>query len=134
MELNPKQQFAFEKVHRRRIAYKWARPVFKRWLSVVQNGIIIFIVFYAVFVYDPEDGTPFDGFRAWLWGSVKESEIFPKRVREEAGEKVDSYNKSWTSIKDSFFEIIPVEGLQTTKPVDPEEQKIPWAARKKKGE
>jgi hypothetical protein len=132
LELDQKQQLAFEKTYRRRGQLKWARPVFKRWSILVQNGLIAFIVFYAVFVYDVESGTPFDGLRSWVWEKVSRSDLFPEQVRSDAREKVEDYNKKWGAIKDSFFEITPQPDMVLTKAPDPEEQKIPWAQRQRR--
>jgi hypothetical protein len=132
LELNHMQQLHFEKTYKRRVGLKWARPVFKRWVTLIQNGIIFTVVFWAVFIYDQENGTPFDGFRAWIWAKMSESDLLPERLRNDASRKVEEYNKKWGAIKDTFFEITPMPEQMTTRPVDPEEQKIPWAQRKRK--
>lgn len=132
MDLDHKQQLHFEKTYRRRIGLKWERPVFKRWVIFVQNVMIFLIVWYSVFIYDPPEGTPFDGIRAWLWDKFAGNDLLPERVRSDAGKRVDEFKQKWAALKDTFFEITPVPNLKTTEPVNPEEQKIPWAQRKRK--
>ena len=114
------------------MSLKWARPVFKKWVTLIQHSLIAFVVFWAVFVYDQEEGTPFDGFRAWVWSKMGETDLLPERVRDNAKQKVENYNSKWGAIKDTFFEITPVPGQYRTAPVNPEEQKIPWAQRNRK--
>lgn len=132
LDLDHKQQLHFEKTYRRRIQLKWERKTFKRWVTFVQNLSIFVIVWYSVFVYDPPDGTPFDGFRAWVWGKLADSELLPQRVRSNAADRVDIFKKKWEGVKDTFFEITPVPNIRTTDPVNPEEQKVPWAQRARK--
>ncbi|KPI43747.1 uncharacterized protein AB675_6362 [Cyphellophora attinorum] len=129
------QQLAFEKIYKRRIALKWERKEFKRYLSLIQNGLIIGFVFFMVWIYDLEEGTPFDGLRAWLWRHVGEMEMFPERVREDAKKKNGEYSVKWQKIKDSFTEITPQEGMipggDPRQIVNPEDEKIPWAQRQR---
>merc|ERR1711939_93215 len=132
LELNHKQQLHFEKTYRRRAALKWERPVFTRWVTLIQNSVIAFVVFYAVFVYEPEEGTVFDGFRAWVWRQMGDSDMVPERVRNNSKKKAEEFDKKWVAMKDTFFEITPVAGLKTSPPVNPDEQKIPWAQRQRK--
>ncbi len=61
--LDPKQQFHFEKTYRRRAALKWARPGWNKGVKIVQQSLIVFTLIYFVFIAVPGDGqgTPFDG-------------------------------------------------------------------------
>jgi hypothetical protein len=129
------QQLAFEKIYKRRIALKWERKEFKRYLTFIQNGLIIGFVFFMIWIYDLEEGTPFDGLRAWLWRHVGEMDMFPERVREDAKVKTKDYGVKWQKIKDSFTEITPQEGMvpggHPSQIVNPEDEKIPWARRQR---
>lgn len=133
LELNHKQQLHFEKTYRRRANLKWDRPVFKRWVTLLQNSLIILLVFSAIFLYEQDEGTPTDGMRSWLWAKAAGSDLLPERVRDNAAKKSTDYEKSWKVFKDQFFEITPNPNIRTAPPVNPEEEKIPWAQRQQKG-
>ncbi|KAJ5388049.1 hypothetical protein N7509_010590 [Penicillium cosmopolitanum] len=61
-KLSPKHQFRLERKYRRRAALKYARPKFIKTVTLVQWGVIGFVVIYAVLFmnWDTKD-TPFDG-------------------------------------------------------------------------
>ena len=61
--LDPKQQFHFEKTYRRRAALKWARPRWNKGVKILQQSLITMVLIYFVFILEPSDGqgTPFDG-------------------------------------------------------------------------
>ncbi|KAJ5983743.1 hypothetical protein N7481_005842 [Penicillium waksmanii] len=63
-KLSPKHQFRLERKYRRRAALKYARPKFIKTVTLVQWGVIGFVVIYAVLFmnWDTRD-TPFDGLR-----------------------------------------------------------------------
>jgi hypothetical protein len=132
--LSSAQQLHFEKTYRRRAKLKWARPVFKRWLTLVQNTLIFGVVFYMVLIYENEEGMVFDWIRAKMWRWIGSSELLPDRARTDAAEKATRHEKKWQDAKDQYFEIVPVPGIKTTGAPDPEEEKIPWAQRKRKAD
>ncbi|OAL23311.1 hypothetical protein AYO22_06361 [Fonsecaea multimorphosa] len=61
--LDPKQQFHFEKTYRRRAALKWARPRWNKAIKLLQQTLITATLIYFVFICEPShgQGTPFDG-------------------------------------------------------------------------
>jgi len=62
-DLDPQQQFHFEKVYRRRAALKWARPTWNKSIKILQQTLITFTLVYFIFICEPAhgEGTPFDG-------------------------------------------------------------------------
>ncbi|KAK5218174.1 hypothetical protein LTR96_009857 [Exophiala xenobiotica] len=84
--LDPKQQFHFEKTYRRRAALKWARPTWNKSIKILQQTLITFTIIYFVFICEPThgQGTPFDGFRAWFFDKVGMLGQLPESTREEA--------------------------------------------------
>jgi hypothetical protein len=132
--LSSAQQLHFEKTYRRRTKLKWARPVFKRWLTLVQNTLILGVVLYMVLVHEYEEGMIFDWLRARMWGYVAASELLPDRVRTDATEKKKKYELKWEGAKEEYFQIVPVPNIKTTGAPDPEEEKIPWAQRKRRAD
>jgi hypothetical protein len=85
-EMHPKQQFHFEKTYRRRAKLAYARPKWNRRIKTLQHTGILLTVAYFVFICEPEDkmGTPFDGFRAWFFGKMKNLGTLPESTRYEA--------------------------------------------------
>jgi hypothetical protein len=75
-ELSQKHQFRLERRYRRRTKLKWARPVWKKWVTLAQWGSIVSVLVYGVLYLDVKDGrggrTVFDGIRKW-WGDVTSS-------------------------------------------------------------
>lgn len=61
--LDPKQQFHFEKTYRRRSMLKWARPAWNKSIKILQHTLVTFTLIYFVFICEPShgQGTPFDG-------------------------------------------------------------------------
>jgi hypothetical protein len=84
--LHAKQQFHFEKTYRRRAKLAYSRPKWNRRIKTLQHTGILLCVFYFVFICEPEDkmGTPFDGFRAWFFGKLKNLGTLPESTRHEA--------------------------------------------------
>ena len=84
--LHPKQQFHFEKTYRRRAKLAYTRPKWNRRIKTLQHTGILLTVAYFVFICEPEDkmGTPFDGFRAWFFGKLKNLGTLPESTRYEA--------------------------------------------------
>ena len=89
--LHSKHQFHFEKTYRRRAKLAYARPKWNRRVKTLQHTGILLTVAYFVFICEPEDkmGTPFDGFRAWFFGKMKNLGTLPEGTRAEA-EKLES--------------------------------------------
>lgn len=135
-ELSRIEQFAMEKVFKRRVALKWKRPIFTKWVKLIQHGGVAVIAFCFVFLVDLEEGTIFDGVRTWVWRQIAESEVFPGAVRERAREQVQNFGKKWEAMVKSFFEIVPQPGMVPggipEQIVNPEDVKVPWAQRKKR--
>jgi hypothetical protein len=77
-ELTERQQFRFERKFKRRIKLKSARPVWNKWIGIVQWSSISFIVVWGVFFHDfakdpmnPRPGEqPFVALREWMWGKI----------------------------------------------------------------
>ncbi|KAF1836859.1 hypothetical protein BDW02DRAFT_202047 [Decorospora gaudefroyi] len=73
--LTEKQQFRFEKKFKSRIRFKSIRPVWNKWVTIVQWSLISFILVYGVLFHDwakdpmsPRPGEqPFLGLRAKMW-------------------------------------------------------------------
>lgn len=102
--LDPKQQFHFEKTYRRRAILKWARPTWNKSIKILQQTLITFTIIYFVFIYNPDHGmgTPFDGvcvfllfanrkhanwetqFRVWFFDKLGKLGQLPDSTREEA--------------------------------------------------
>ncbi|KAJ9605528.1 hypothetical protein H2200_010185 [Cladophialophora chaetospira] len=84
--LDPKQQFHFEKTYRRRAALKWARPRWNKIVKLVQQSLITIVILYFVFILEPDhgQGTPFDGFRIWFFDKLGNLGQLPESTREEA--------------------------------------------------
>ncbi|KAH0829560.1 hypothetical protein AYO21_12086 [Fonsecaea monophora] len=84
--LDPKQQFHFEKTYRRRAALKWARPRWNKAIKLLQQTLITATIIYFVFICEPShgQGTPFDGFRIWFFDKLGNLGQLPESTREEA--------------------------------------------------
>ncbi|KIW25972.1 uncharacterized protein PV07_09105 [Cladophialophora immunda] len=84
--LDPKQQFHFEKTYRRRAALKWARPRWNKAIKLLQQTLITATIIYFVFICEPSHGmgTPFDGFRIWFFDKLGNLGQLPESTREEA--------------------------------------------------
>ncbi|RMZ88122.1 hypothetical protein DV736_g4647, partial [Chaetothyriales sp. CBS 134916] len=83
-KLHPKQQFHFEKTFRRRAMLKWARPNWNKWVRRVQRSMLLTAMLYFVFIAEPDGGTPFDGFRVWFFGRLKNLGALSEEGVEEA--------------------------------------------------
>ncbi|RMD44723.1 hypothetical protein DV735_g299, partial [Chaetothyriales sp. CBS 134920] len=90
-KLHPKQQFHFEKTFRRRALLKWARPNWNKWIKRLQRSMLLTAMLYFLFIAEPDGGTPFDGFRIWFFGKLKnlgalseEGVAEARRLEEEA--------------------------------------------------
>jgi hypothetical protein len=72
-QLSPKHQFRLERRYRRRTKLKWARPVWKKWVTLAQWGSILGVLVYGVLYLDVHDElgntTVFDSIRRW-WGDA----------------------------------------------------------------
>ncbi|OAP55874.1 hypothetical protein AYL99_10026 [Fonsecaea erecta] len=84
--LDPKQQFHFEKTYRRRAALKWARPRWNKAIKLLQQTLITATLIYFIFICEPSHGmgTPFDGFRIWFFDKLGNLGQLPESTREEA--------------------------------------------------
>ncbi|KIW14208.1 hypothetical protein PV08_06989 [Exophiala spinifera] len=100
--LDPKQQFHFEKTYRRRAALKWARPTWNKSIKILQQTLITSTIIYFVFILEPTHGhgTPFDGFRVWFFekigtlGQLPEStKVEAAKLKEEAERKLNERAK-----------------------------------------
>ncbi len=87
--LSSKHQFRLERRYRRRTKLKWARPGWKKAVTLVQWGSIITVGVYGVLFLEVTEGrergvgegervmgerrgrTVFDGVREWWWGQVE---------------------------------------------------------------
>ncbi|RMZ81279.1 hypothetical protein DV737_g2612, partial [Chaetothyriales sp. CBS 132003] len=83
-KLHPKQQFHFEKTFRRRALLKWARPNWNKWVRRLQRSMLLTAMLYFVFIAEPDGGTPFDGFRVWFFGKLKNLGALNEEGVEEA--------------------------------------------------
>lgn len=94
-DLDPKQQFHFEKTYRRRAALKWARPTWTKSIKILQQTLITFTVIYFVFILEPTHGhgTPFDGFRVWFFGKISNLGQLPESTRVEVGKLKEEAEK-----------------------------------------
>ena len=71
--LTPRHRFHFEKTYRRRAKLKYACPGWRRGVTIVQNTTIVAVIIYFVLflkIEDTEEGSPFDGIRAFVWGNL----------------------------------------------------------------
>ncbi|KIW94918.1 uncharacterized protein Z519_04897 [Cladophialophora bantiana CBS 173.52] len=105
--LDPKQQFHFEKTYRRRAALKWARPRWNKAIKLLQQTLITATIVYFVFICEPSHGmgTPFDGFRMWFFDKLGKLGQLPESTREEADKLSEEAKKKMKS---------PVETSPTT--------------------
>ena len=62
-DLDPKQQFHFEKTYRRRAAMAYTRPAWNKSIKILQQTLITITLVYFIFIAEPKngEGTPFDG-------------------------------------------------------------------------
>jgi hypothetical protein len=74
-EMTERQQFRFERKFKRRIKMKASRPMWNKWVGVVQWSLISFIIVYGVLFHDfakdpmnPRQGEqPFKTLREAMW-------------------------------------------------------------------
>lgn len=75
-QLSSKHQFRLERRYRRRTKLKWARPVWKKWVTLAQWGSIGAVLVYGVLYLDVKDELGntdvFDGVRKW-WSEATSS-------------------------------------------------------------
>lgn len=76
MELTERQQFRFERKYKRRLRMKSLRPVWNKWVTIVQwtliGGISVYAILFHDFAKDPMNPRPgeqpFKGLRSYLKG------------------------------------------------------------------
>ncbi|KAK5174950.1 uncharacterized protein LTR77_000086 [Saxophila tyrrhenica] len=87
-QLSSKHQFRLERRYRRRTKLKWARPGWKKAVTLVQWGSIVAVGIYGVLFLEVTEGrergvgegqgertrgrTVFDGVRKWYWAQMDE--------------------------------------------------------------
>lgn len=65
---------------------EYARPGWNKGVKLEQHTLIVFTLISFIFVCEPshDEGTPFDGFRVWLCGKLKNLGQLPDATREVA--------------------------------------------------